>query len=47
MGNPAAKQGDMIQAVDIHNVIMPNGAVTPQPSNFMGQISQGLSLIHI
>lgn len=41
MGKPAAKKGDLIQATDIHNVIMPNGAVTPQTCSFMGKIKDG------
>ncbi|VAW40769.1 hypothetical protein MNBD_CHLOROFLEXI01-381 [hydrothermal vent metagenome] len=40
MGKPAAKAGDQIKAVDMHNVIMPNGTVVPQPFNFMGKLKK-------
>lgn len=46
MGQPAAKQGDQITAVDIHIVLVPsvNGAVpTPLPHPFSGIIDGGLS----
>jgi uncharacterized Zn-binding protein involved in type VI secretion len=44
MGQPAAKQGDMVVGVDIHifNLPSPSGTVpTPLPSPFSGQIDQG------
>lgn len=40
MGQPAAKKGDKVMAVDVHNVVMPNGAVTPMPGPFVGQIAK-------
>lgn len=46
MGQPAAKQGDQITAVDIHIVLVPsvNGTVpTPLPHPFSGVIDGGLS----
>jgi len=44
MGQPAAKQNDMVVGVDIHifNLPSPSGTVpTPLPSPFSGQIDQG------
>ncbi|HEY9076512.1 MAG TPA: PAAR domain-containing protein [Anaerolineaceae bacterium] len=46
MGQPAAKQGDMITAVDIHIVMVPSpgGPVpTPLPHPFSGALSGNLS----
>ena len=46
MGMPAAKQGDMIVAVDTHLTIVPVGlgtAVVPLPYPFNGIIDSGLS----
>lgn len=46
MGQPAAKKGDQIVAVDTHIIMIPapNGAVpTPLPHPFSGIISDGLS----
>jgi uncharacterized Zn-binding protein involved in type VI secretion len=45
MGQPAAKQGDQIVAVDTHIVMVPNPAPTPTPlpHPFSGIISGGLS----
>jgi uncharacterized Zn-binding protein involved in type VI secretion len=46
MGQPAAKQGDQITALDIHIIMVPSpsGAVpTPLPHPFSGIISGGLS----
>ena len=46
MGQPAAKQGDQIIAVDIHIVMIPSpgGPVpTPLPHPFTGMIAGGLS----
>ena len=46
MGQPAAKQGDQIVAVDIHIVLVPSasGTVpTPLPHPFSGIINGGLS----
>ncbi|MBX0331259.1 PAAR domain-containing protein [Oscillochloris sp. ZM17-4] len=46
MGQPAAKQGDKIVAVDIHIIMIPTpgGPVpTPLPHPFNGMISGGLS----
>lgn len=42
MGQPAAKQGDRVVAVDTHIVVTPTGAV-PLPHPFAGLISGGLS----
>jgi uncharacterized Zn-binding protein involved in type VI secretion len=45
MGQPAAKQGDMVVGVDIHiyNIPSPGGPVpTPLPSPFSGQLDSGL-----
>jgi uncharacterized Zn-binding protein involved in type VI secretion len=47
MGQPAAKQGDHITAIDIHIVMIPAAAgapvPTPLPSPFDGMLSTGLS----
>jgi uncharacterized Zn-binding protein involved in type VI secretion len=44
MGQPAAKQGDMIVAVDTHIVIPPSPAPpVPLPHPFSGQLNGGLS----
>jgi len=46
MGNPAARQGDKITAIDTHIVMIPapNGTVpTPLPHPFMGIIDGNLS----
>lgn len=46
MGQPAAKQGDKIAAVDIHVVMVqagPSQVPTPLPHPFMGLIDSGLS----
>jgi uncharacterized Zn-binding protein involved in type VI secretion len=42
MGQPAAKQGDQVAAVDTHIVITPSGPV-PLPCPFTGVFSGGLS----
>ncbi len=45
MGQPAAKQGDMVVGVDIHifNLPSPSGTVpTPLPSPFSGQLDASL-----
>jgi uncharacterized Zn-binding protein involved in type VI secretion len=46
MGQPAAKQGDKVVAVDTHIVMVPQGpslAPTPLPHPFSGVLSGGLS----
>lgn len=43
MGQPAAKQGDQVVAVDTHIVIVPGGPPTPLPHPFAGVLSGGLS----
>ena len=47
MGPPAAKQGDQIQAVDIHIVMVPAPpgppVPTPMPLPFEGMINDGVS----
>jgi len=46
MGQPAAKQGDKIVAVDMHVVMVqagPSQVPTPLPHPFMGLIDSGLS----
>lgn len=46
MGQPAAKQGDMVTAVDIHIILIPSpgGPVpTPLPHPFNGILTGGLS----
>src|SRR5262245_31796998 len=44
MGQPAAKQGDKIQALDTHVVLVPPGPTpTPLPHPFAGAIDGGLS----
>lgn len=46
MGAPAAKQGDMVTAVDMHIVMVPSagGPVpTPLPHPFMGMLDTNLS----
>jgi uncharacterized Zn-binding protein involved in type VI secretion len=42
MGQPAAKQGDRVTAVDTHIVVTPQGAA-PLPHPFAGLLSGGLS----
>lgn len=43
MGQPAAKQGDQVVAVDTHILIGPAGATLTLPHPFAGLISDGLS----
>ena len=43
MGQPAAKQGDQIVAIDTHIVIVPGGSQTPLPHPFKGIINSNLS----
>ena len=46
MGQPAAKEGDQVTAVDIHIVMVPSGigpVPTPLPHNFSGVINGKLS----
>lgn len=46
MGQPAAKQGDQINATDVHIVLVPSAAgpiPTPVPHPFTGILSGGLS----
>jgi uncharacterized Zn-binding protein involved in type VI secretion len=43
MGQPAAKQGDQVVAVDTHIVIVPGGPPTPLPHPFAGVLSGRLS----
>jgi uncharacterized Zn-binding protein involved in type VI secretion len=46
MGQPAAKQGDKIVAVDVHVVVTPTAAgpvAAPVPFPFNGQLTGGLS----
>jgi uncharacterized Zn-binding protein involved in type VI secretion len=43
MGQPAAKQGDQVVAVDTHIVMVPGGPPTPLPHPFAGVLSGGLS----
>ena len=46
MGQPAAKQGDRVVAVDTHIVLVPSGPGTvpmPLPHPFAGMIAGGLS----
>jgi uncharacterized Zn-binding protein involved in type VI secretion len=46
MGQPAAKQGDQVVAMDIHIVLVPKGPVltpTPLPHPFAGLLNGGLS----
>ncbi len=43
MGQPAAKQGDRVVAVDTHIVIVPAAPPAPLPHPFSGIISGGLS----
>ena len=46
MGQPAAKQGDQIVAIDTHIVMVPSGpspVPTPLPHPFTGIINGGLS----
>ena len=46
MGQPAAKQGDLIQAMDIHIIMVPSpgGPVpTPGPHPFVGALNGSLS----
>jgi uncharacterized Zn-binding protein involved in type VI secretion len=43
MGQPAAKQGDQINATDTHIVIVPSSPPTPLPHPFVGIINGNLS----
>jgi len=46
MGQPAAKKGDQVVAVDIHIVMVPSGpgtVPTPLPHPFAGRLSDALS----
>lgn len=43
MGQPAAKRGDQVVAVDTHIVILPNGTPTPLPHPFNGILQDNLS----
>jgi uncharacterized Zn-binding protein involved in type VI secretion len=43
MGQPAAKQGDRIVAVDTHIVIVPGTPPVPLPHPFAGMIDRSLS----
>jgi len=43
MGQPAAKQGDQVTAVDTHIVISPDGSPLPLPHPFAGMLDGGLS----
>jgi uncharacterized Zn-binding protein involved in type VI secretion len=43
MGQPAAKQGDRVVAVDTHIVLMPDGVPKPSPLPFAGVLNGGLS----
>ena len=43
MGQPAAKQGDRIVAVDTHIVLIPPGPPQPLPHPFVGTINGALS----
>jgi uncharacterized Zn-binding protein involved in type VI secretion len=43
MGQPAAKKGDKVHALDTHIVKLPNGAFTPLPHPFVGTLDGGLS----
>jgi uncharacterized Zn-binding protein involved in type VI secretion len=43
MGQPAAKQGDRIVAVDTHIVTVPGTSPTPLPHPFSGILGDGLS----
>jgi uncharacterized Zn-binding protein involved in type VI secretion len=45
MGQPAAKRGDKIEAVDTHIVLIPGGAPpqSPLPHPFSGVLENGLS----
>lgn len=42
MGNPAAKQGDMVIAVDMHNIQPPSGSPVMTPLPFSGMLDGGL-----
>ena len=42
MGNPAAKQGDTITAVDMHNILPPSTPAVMTPLPFNGIIADGL-----
>lgn len=43
MGQPAAKQGDKVIAIDTHIVIVPSAPPAPLPHPFTGIINGGLS----
>jgi uncharacterized Zn-binding protein involved in type VI secretion len=43
MGSPAAKQGDIITATDMHNIQPPSGSPVMTPHPFNGLLDGGLS----
>ncbi|HTR16326.1 MAG TPA: PAAR domain-containing protein [Acetobacteraceae bacterium] len=43
MGQPAAKKGDQVTAIDTHVVMVPSSPPAPLPHPFAGVISGGLS----
>ncbi len=43
MGQPAAKQGDQITAIDMHIVIIPGASPAPLPHPFSGLLNGSLS----
>ncbi len=43
MGQPGAKQGDQITAIDTHIVIIPGASPAPLPHPFSGLLNGGLS----
>jgi hypothetical protein len=42
MGEPAAKQGDQLEATDMHLIVTPSGTVST-PHKFNGILNSGLS----
>ena len=42
MGKPAAKKQDIVQATDIHIIIIPPGTPTPLPHPFIGMLDKKL-----
>jgi uncharacterized Zn-binding protein involved in type VI secretion len=43
MGQPAARQGDAVNGIDVHIIVNPSGVPVPTPLPFTGQLTDDLS----